>query len=159
MMTIFRRVLSVGSLVLAMQAGVACSHAPQPLCERVSGIRSIPMKGQGQDEAYLALMNAGEAAIPCLIDKITDVTPMVDPRMAPTYQGIVVGDVAIIMLVRITEMDFPELLPDEVKEDYRVRGVYAYFDYTAEPANREALQHRWREWWKQHHTNDRSDNS
>jgi hypothetical protein len=107
------------------------------------------MKGQGRDEAYLGLMAAGEAAVPCLIEKISDTTPMPDPRMAPRYHGTVVGDVAIFMLVSITGIEFPELLPEAVKESYSVKGVYAYFDYVAKPAHRRNLQERWREWWRQ----------
>jgi hypothetical protein len=107
------------------------------------------MKGQGQDDAYLALMGAGDAVLPCLIDRISDTTPMPDPRMAPRYGGTVVGDVAVFMLTRKTGRDFTEFLPDDVKASYAIRGVYAYFDYVAEPAHRRDLQERWREWWAQ----------
>jgi len=129
--------------------GVACFAAQPSPCERISEIRSIPMKGQGSDEAYVDLMKAGDSAVPCLIEKITDTTPMPDPRMAPKYSGTVVGDVAVFMLTRITETEFQALLPEEVKESYRDSGVYAYFKYVAEPEHREELQKRWRQWWQQ----------
>ncbi len=109
----------------------------------------MPFKGLGNDEAYLALRNAGEAVVPCLIEKITDTTPMPDPRMAPKYSGTVVGDVAFFMLLDITGLEFEALLPDEVRESCRVNGVYAYFDYVANSEHRAQLQQRLRDWWRQ----------
>lgn len=144
----FGRLRMTVSLASALSLGPTCASTPEPLCERIAEIRSIPMKGLGRDEAYLALMNAGETVVPCLIEKITDTTSMPDPRMAPKYSGTVVGDVAVFILVRITGTEFQALLPEEVKESYRDSGVYAYFDYVADPDHRAQLQQRWRDWWR-----------
>jgi len=107
------------------------------------------MKGEGTDEAYLRIMSAGKRAIPCLIDKITDTAPMVDPRMAPAYRGIVVGDIAVFILARITGRRFSEFLPNEAADAYEVEGIYGYFRYVADPTHRQAIQDRWREWWEE----------
>lgn len=133
--------------VVALSSG-GCSHYRSSLCQRVYQIRSIPMKGKGHDKVYLDLLEAGDSVIPCLISKISDTSPMEDPRMAPRYSGMVVGDVAVFVLVRKTQIGFSEFLPQDVKDEYRTRGVYAYFDYVADPSHRSELQSRWREWWR-----------
>ncbi|NJN63601.1 MAG: hypothetical protein HC882_01145 [Acidobacteria bacterium] len=135
--------------VLALSVATPCTLTPEALCERVSQVRLIPFKGLGTDEAYLALMNAGEAVVPCLIEKIIDTTPMPDPRMAPKYPGTVVGDIAFFILLEITGTELEGLLPETVRESFRVNGVYAYFDYVANSDNRVQLQQRCRDWWRQ----------
>jgi hypothetical protein len=131
----------------SMLTSVGCITGPESLCERLPEIRSLPLKGEGRDEVYLELMQAGDTVVPCLIDRITDTTPMPDPRMAPQYAGTAVGDVAVFMLVRITGTEFQALLPQDVQADYSARGVYAYFDYVAHPEHRTELQREWRAWW------------
>jgi hypothetical protein len=73
---------------------------------------------------------------------------MPDPRQAPTYDGVVVGDVAFWILVEIARVDFTAMLPEDVAERFKERGVYAYFEYVALPFNRAELQQRWRSWWR-----------
>jgi hypothetical protein len=155
------RMLLIGMFGAITLIGGGCAHAPGLLCDRIAEIRSIPMKGLGRDEAYLALMEAAEEdVIPCLIERISDTTPVVDPRMAPRFHGTVMGDVAIFVLGRKTGLGLPEFLPQDVREKYRNRGIYAYFDYVAEPAHRRDLQERWREWWRgKEYISDRSDTS
>jgi hypothetical protein len=138
----------IGLIAIAVVYGSGSSNDSPSLCERLSEIRSVPMKGEGSDDIYAGLRRLGEAAVPCLIDKITDATPMPDPRMAPKYSRTVVGDVAVFVLVRITATEFQVLLPTDVQENYRSRGVYAYFDYVAQRGHRADLQERWREWWR-----------
>jgi hypothetical protein len=125
-----------------------CAARSDEICEKVKEIREIPAKGEGRDAAYLALMEAGVEAIPCLIERVTETTAADDPRMAPTYSGMVVGDVAVFMILEITGTDLPLFLPDDVREDFEVRGVYAYFEYVRKPAHRRELQARIRDWWQ-----------
>jgi hypothetical protein len=76
------------------------STTPTPLnvaalCESIRNIEVLPLKDEPvSDPAYNALVSAGEAAIPCLIRKITDETLMKDPRSAPKVGSVAVGDTA-----------------------------------------------------------------
>lgn len=130
--------------------GMACTalaQVPETSCERISDIQSLPAKGRGSDPVYLAIMESGHTVVPCLIEKITDTTPMPDPRMAPSYDGVVVGDVAFFLFVRIARVDFAAMLPDPVRREYGEQGVYSYFSYVSDFPGRLELQQRCRDWW------------
>lgn len=119
------------------------------LCDRLSEIKQLPFKGRPvDDELYNKIIGQGKAIVPCLIDKITDVTKMKDPRSAPTYPDFRVGDLAFFLLVRITGTPFEQTLPDSVKAKMKQEGVYAYFEYVEFPDNRRALQENWQAWLK-----------
>jgi len=146
----FPSCLSVLVSFLAVFAVAVTAHSADPsICDEIIEIQSIPMKGEGGDDVFLKLMEAGELAIPCLIDRITDTTPVPDPRMAPTFHGTVVGDIAVFMLARITERSFADFLPQEAADAYQVEGIYGYFRYVSDPTHRQAVQEQWRGWWKE----------
>jgi len=116
------------------------------LCDRVSEIRLLPFKGERVDDtAFNSLLEAGVAAIPCLIERVTDTRKMRDPRQAPTYPDVRVGDVAYFVLVRLANIDLVEMLPNRVQEKYKTEGVYAYFDFARRKQNREWLRGKLRE--------------
>jgi hypothetical protein len=73
---------------------------------------------------------------------------MRDPRSEPTIADFRVGDLAFFLLLRITGVSFEQMLPEDVKAKVKEEGVYAYFRYTEVPANRAALQRRWKAWLK-----------
>jgi hypothetical protein len=119
------------------------------ICDRVSEIRLLPFKGEKVDDAaYNSLLKAGKVAIPCLIDRITDTTEVPDPRQAPIYSEVRVGDVAYFVLVDLANIDFVEMLPKRVQKKYKTAGVYAYFDFARKKQNREWLQRKLREWYR-----------
>jgi hypothetical protein len=121
----------------------------ESLCERLSEIKKMPFKGEKiDDELYNEIVDRGKAIAPCLIDKITDMTRMKDPRSAPSYPDFRVGDLAFFLLVRITGTPFEQMLPDSVKARMKQEGVYAYFEYVEFPDNRRALQENWQAWLK-----------
>ena len=121
-------------------------------CDQVREIKTFPFKGEeGIDAAYDSLRKAGDSAVPCLIDSITDTTPMADPRQTPKFSDVRVGDVAYFVLLDITKIDFVEFLPAKVKEAYKQEGVYAYFRFVEKPANRKKLQDNLRVWYQEHH--------
>jgi len=125
---------------------------PSELCNRISDIKSFPMKGErGEDAIYDAFMDAGDAVSPCLIDKVTDSTVMNDPRSEPGYPDVEirVGDIAYFLVVDITKLSFTEPFPQSVQRDYKREGVYAYFKFVKDPANRQRLQDRLRAWYQQ----------
>ena len=110
------------------------------ICSELAQIERIPMKGDGDDPVYVALLARGTSVLPELAECVSDPTPMPDPREAPPYNGTAVGDVAFWTIVRIADAEIEDFLP----EDYRVRwtdkGIYAYFDYVSNPEHRLALQ-------------------
>lgn len=135
--------------VLQVQPAQATPTRPdaQALCERLPEIKEIPFKDEPvEDEAYNSFIAASNEAVPCLIDRLDDSTKMKDPRSAPQYRDFKVGDLAYIMLVRITKVPFESMLPDDVRERMKEEGVYAYFDYVQNPDNRRVIQSRWRAW-------------
>ena len=125
---------------------------PGQLCGRLSEIETLPHKDPNDtDPIYEALMSKGKAAIPCLVEKISDTTRTPDPRQAPKWQHYAVGDTAVFILIDILrEEDLEreklliEMLPRKYQEEWKTNGVYAYFNYVSEPKNRKEL----RDWWK-----------
>jgi hypothetical protein len=125
----------------------------QNLCDRVSEIKIMPFKDERvNDAAYYSLIEAGESALPCLITRVTDTRKMRDPRQAPTYGDVRVGDVAYFMLVRIAKFDFIGMFPAKVQERYRTEGVYAYFEFVQKKRNRVWLQRKLDEWYRSQHS-------
>jgi hypothetical protein len=120
------------------------------LCRRLSEIKRLPFKGESiDDEIYNQFLKQGKAAIPCLINSITNATKMRDPRSAPSYEDFRVGDAAFFILLKITNVPFEQMLPYQVKARLKEEGVYAYFRYVEKTANRKALQDRWKAWLKE----------
>jgi hypothetical protein len=141
-----RRWLIVSILMAAVPCAVSGQDAVTP-CNVISEIKVLPHKDEAaEDEAYIHLLRAGREAFACLVDRITDTTPMPDPRKAPKYADTRVGDVAHFILANLTGVPFDEFFPEEVKARYRVDGVYAFFEFVANPLNRAILQERWRSW-------------
>jgi hypothetical protein len=120
-------------------------------CNRIAEINMLPFKDEPvNDPVYNELMAAGEKAVPCLIDKVTDTTPMRDPRMSPQrYSDLRVGDVALFMLGHVAGLDFYKLLPAHVQEKVKTDGVYAYFEFVEQPERRSDIQKSLKEWYRQ----------
>jgi len=110
----------------------------------------------GVDPNYDALMQAGDSVVPCLIAKVGDTTSMPDPRMAPGYVGIdnKVGDVALWILERKTNIHVLEFLPSKVQQDFKKEGVLAYFKYVKKDEHRKDLQNKLYEWYRQKYGKD-----
>jgi hypothetical protein len=136
------------ALAISIVLAVCLRTDSVELCDKVSEIKLLPFKGERVDDtAYNSLIKAGEAAIPCLIERVTDTKKMRDPRQAPTYSDVRAGDVAYFVLIRLANIEFVEMLPERVQEKYKTEGVYAYFDYVRKKQNRERLQRSLREWY------------
>lgn len=130
----------------------------ESLCNRLQEIKKIPYRDPNDtDPIYEELIFKGKEAMPCLIEKITDETPMPDPREAPSWSNYKVGDTAVFILVRLadeakitTENEiFVQMLPAKYKKEWKTNGVYAYFNYVSESKNRDELQRWWRNWIKE----------
>lgn len=130
--------------------GEAARARAEILCQRLPEMKTMPFKGEPiEDEVYNGLAALKDAAIPCLIGKITDSTRMNDPRQAPVYRDFRVGDAAFFVLLDITKVPFEQMLPAEVKSELEDEGVYAYFEYIKKDENRTSLQARWQAWYDQ----------
>jgi len=141
----------VGACKVYSQSGNVSSADARAVCNRVARIKTLPMKGDpGIDAAYDAIVSAGDAVVPCLIQKITDVTPIRDPRCLFSERT-TVGDIAYFVLVDITKLDFVELLPANVQKKIQTNGVYAYHDYIRRKGARSQLQFKVREWYRRKH--------
>jgi hypothetical protein len=130
---------------------------PEELCSRLGEIRKLPYRDPNDtDPIYEALMAKGEKAVDCLVAKIPDATLMPDPREAPTWQHYAIGDTAVFVLIRILQEEDPkreellvEMLPPTFQKEWKTNGIYAYFNYVSEPANRKNLQRWWQNWLKE----------
>jgi hypothetical protein len=138
------------TLFLASIALAAIQQASaQGLCNRISAIKVLPFKDERVDDAaYNTLIEAGESVIPCLIAKVTDTAKMRDPRKAPTYSDVRVGDVAYFVLLDIAKIDFVGMLPAKIQKKYKTEGVYAYFEFVERYQNRKWLQRKLNEWYR-----------
>lgn len=118
-------------------------------CQKIHELKKMPHKKgvHVKDPIYNGLMKMGEKAVPCLIDKLMDTTPMPHPGHVPTTK-VTVGDIAFFMLTDITERPVVESLPPAIRKTYKTEGIYAYFDYVRNNNNRLDLQKNWREWCK-----------
>lgn len=143
--------------VLAVSlSNVSCDPPPTrnvaSLCEFIKDIEMLPHKDEPvADPAYNALISAGEEAIPCLIQKIRDETPMKDPRSAPKVGNVAIGDTAFFVLLDVGKIDqtgFLELLPPDVRKAYDEEGVYGYFRLIDEDNNRQKLQAAATQWYE-----------
>lgn len=140
---------------VTLSAKVTTTSSPidvKGLCARLGEMKDMPYHpGQRNDDPiYNGLMDAGASAIPCLIEKIVDTTPMQDPNKSPSVSGFVVGDAATFMLLYITRVPWqPEsMFPPSVAKTWTSRGIFAYYAYTEKPANRRAFQQWWKDWYK-----------
>lgn len=127
---------------------------PSSLCDRLKELKTIPYSYDEPvgDPIYDGLLAHGKKAIPCLIDKITDITPMHDPGPGPVVQDYRVGDAAVFMLLMITKVEWqPEtMLSPEYAKLWKTEGIYAYFAYVEKPENRKKIQEWWLNWMKEH---------
>lgn len=122
------------------------------LCNRLHEIKKLPYRDPNDtDPIYEALIAKGKEAMPCLIEKITDETPMPDPREAPIWQHYKVGDTAVFILVDIAKDEeiLQQMLSAKYRKEWETNGVYAYFNYVSESKNRNELQRWWRIWIKE----------
>ena len=119
------------------------------LCKSVGKIKQLPNdpSEKGVDSTYDAIVEAGSAVVPCLIDNITITKVMTDPRCPTISKGTTVGDVSYFVLVDILKIDFVKFLPADVVESYKTNGAYAYHDYIDRRGARKELQAKLRNWY------------
>ena len=121
------------------------------LCKRISEIKIVPVKGDpGEDRVFDEFMDAGEAVVPCLIKKVVDSTKVHGCPICPGYAGIEqrIGDVAFFLLLHLKDVNANQFLPDSLQKEYKAQGIYTYFKYVQQPANRRRVQERLLTWYQ-----------
>lgn len=128
---------------LASQQETNKRNLQENLCADLAKITELPMKDDMpvNDPIYLAIRQKGKAAIGCLIDHVTDETPMKDPRSAPSGPSqFKVGDLAFFLLIRTGVTSFDEVLPPEARPSTSTLGIASYFLWVEKPGNRALLK-------------------
>lgn len=123
------------------QPNPAVARKAAQLCARLAEVKVLPFKDERVDDpVYNGLVALGRDAVPCLVREITNTKFTHDPRKAPHYEGVRIGDVAFWILERITPMPYSDLFPRELSKRFADEGVYAYFDWVNKPGHRRTLQ-------------------
>jgi hypothetical protein len=130
----------------------SATKSAQALCGELRNLKRIPYEtgAAADDPVYDGLMAKGKEAIPCLVDKITEITVIDDPRVGdPHVHGFTTGDAAVFLLVDITGISPEEFLPSEIVEKrWKDEGIYSYFAYVEKPKHRLQIQSWWRKWMR-----------
>jgi hypothetical protein len=92
------------------------------------------------------MMEAGDRAVRCLVEKVTDTAPMPDlDEDFRKSQKTKIGDAAVSLLVDITHLDLERLIPDEFHHD---QLLYPYYAYVEKPTHRKELQEKLWDWYQ-----------
>jgi hypothetical protein len=134
---------------LAIQAEVAGKDVA---CSEIRSVRRIPFHAGEpvSDKAYNKLLQKSWAVVPCLISEITNTRRTPDPRSAPIFGDVRVGDVAFWVIKDITGLPYDQMFPVDLVARFPSEGVYAYFDWVHNPDNRKVLQKNVQQWYMSH---------
>jgi hypothetical protein len=129
------------------------SLSAEELCANLKDLKARPLKVAEPvgDPIYDGLLEKGIDAVPCLIEKIADTTEMNDPSPHPAHpEYCAVGDTAFFVLFDITGREFieEEIFPARYLKHWKTEGIYTYYGYVEDPANRIKIQQWWRDWAK-----------
>jgi hypothetical protein len=97
-------------------------------CSEITAVRHIPFHPDERvnDLAYNQLREKSWAVVSCLIAQITDSAVTPDPRSAPIYPKVRVGDVAFWVVRDITALPYDDMFPAALRKRFKKEGVYAY---------------------------------
>lgn len=133
-------------------AGYRKSMEGEVSCHEITAVRKIPFHAGDKvdDDAYNKLSTKSWAAVPCLIGQIMNTRRTPDPRSAPLYGDVRVGDVSFWVIKDITGLPYDQMFPHELVARFPDEGVYAYFDWVRKDGNRKKLRDKVMEWYKSH---------
>lgn len=125
-----KRILLAGLLLLSMLALYkiyGLGNNVERNCEDPINIKIIPFRDEYvDDDTYNAILANKKENIPCLIKSITDTRGMPDPRQAPVYGNVVVGDTALFVLLDVVKSkEFKEFLPLNIQKSM-IRKVFTH---------------------------------
>ena len=143
----------------ALEVTVASTPVPNTeklqvsrFCDELPKLKAMPYDPQEKngDPVYEGLMEQNMLAVPCLVERITDTTPMHDPGPGPVFPDYRVGDAAVFMLLYVTneEWDPETMLSREYAKRWKTEGIYAYFGFVEKSENRKKIQLWWKDWMK-----------
>jgi len=149
------RILLAYIVVVAAMPGLTLAQAAtasKESCSEITAVRRIPFHPEEKvdDAAYNELRKKSWSVVSCLIGEITNSSLMPDPRSAPVYPKVRVGDVAFWVVKDITDLPYDEMFPTTVSRRFPKQGVYAYFDWVNRDANRRKLQQNVEKWCTLH---------
>ncbi len=153
--THMKRILLAYIIFVAAMPGLTLAQVAagsKESCSEITAVRHIPFHSEDKvdDAAYNQLRKKSWSVVPCLIGKITNSTLTPDPRSAPVYPKVRVGDVAFWVVKDITDLPYDEMFPATVSRRFSKQGVYAYFDWVNRNANRRKLQQNVERWYALH---------
>jgi hypothetical protein len=153
MKCLIKSFLFISFVVLFIQTNIfSQKKSSDNPCSNLTKIKSIPYKPSDVDKTepmyqnYFALLDQGEAAIPCLLDNITNTAEIEDPH-CPSLGIIAVGDVAYFILYRIGGFGFTEMFSEDIQQAFKEDGMNGYYSLIDENGNRLKLQTKLKEWY------------
>jgi hypothetical protein len=99
------------------------------------------------DDVYDTLLELGRYSLPCLVNRLTDIRWMPDPRSEPLLGIPVIGDVAYMVL---TDKGVAELIPALAHRKPDEMRMDEFFIWPSVGDHRQRLQTAVREWLAQH---------
>ena len=115
-------------------------------CDKVLEIKELPFKDESKDPVYKEIIESGNKCLPYLIEKIDDLTKINDPEgkilKIPNIRSIVLGDICFFIALDITKYRPEDFLDKKSKKAFETRGIYAYFDYVEDLANRKKIKEK-----------------
>jgi hypothetical protein len=129
-------------LVAGFPAAAFHSQTGRSIRARLLQVRGLPLhRGDPvADPHWAALKQEGAALAPELVDLVGDGTPMADPRPEARWTQFAVGDLALILLVELGQVDFEAVVVPLVgAEAYGRHGAVAYANWVLQEGNRPRL--------------------
>jgi hypothetical protein len=100
-----------------------------------------------EDDVHDTLLRLGQYSLPCLVDELTDVRWMPDPRQEAMMGPPLVGDVAYLILL---DLGVPDILPTLGDQPPDMPGMLFYTWWPSVGKNRLKLQVAVRAWVQSH---------
>lgn len=146
------KLLLFSLIILGHLAGYGKSTEGKVSCDEITAVRKIPFHAGDKvnDDAYNKLLSKSWAVVPCLIEEILNTRRTPDPRTAPLYGDVHVGDVSFWVIKDITGLPYDQMSPPELVARFPDEGVYAYFDWVRRDGDRKKLRDKVMEWYKSH---------
>lgn len=120
---------------------------PERLCGQIFKIKTIPFHANQRDEdlIYDEMMAAGDRLVPCLIERVTDITSMENLNEDfGKVEKSKVGDVAVEFLQVMAHLDLKSLIPEKF---FHNKLDDPYFAYVEKPERRKELQEKLWDWY------------
>jgi hypothetical protein len=137
------------AILLALHPSVLRAQGKKTDCSEVTLVRHIPFHPDENvnDAAYNRLRMDSWTVVPCLIRQITNSALTPDPRSAPAYPKVRVGDIAFWVIRDITGLPYDSMFPTDLVQHFPKEGVYAYFEWVNRDSNRKKLRNNVERWY------------